>query len=610
MDIRHLLSGLGKHRKKFIAILVYLFCTTAVVLLIQNLHYPLPLKTITWPYTYTVPFLANISIIIILAIIIHMIMNSAFYGFAISLFLFVLVGVGNHEKMKALNTPFLPSDLLFVNQLSALSGYILIPLAIIALVIAGCVFIGWKIRKRVPHIRLPLYFRMTILVTVSAIIIVIVHNHRAVISFINDIGTITNVTWDQKENYRRNGILYGFILNLDSMNIEMPGGYSKDKIDQILGKFKPVIRGGNSRRPNVIVYMSESFWDITRAKKFNIPFDPVPNYHRLVNDGYGFNFITSTFGGGTCDPEFETLTGIPIKYFPWGSKAYQQYVMRDIPSLVKVFSENGYRTAAIHTFFRWFWNRNEVYKHMGFKSFTGLEEIKVREVKGEYVSDHYLSKMIMDEADGGGKEPYFIFAISMQNHGSYYRERYSAFDREINNNSLSDSSEFMINNYIQGLSDADRSLQEIVDFVKKQKEPTLLVFFGDHLPGLDSAFDEINYFDTSKGQAFADRRRYTGSGVVFANYPIRKPSGKMVNTTFMPLLITDIADVSIPPFYGYLRSIQKKFPAFTRNVTIDSKGRDIQPDDPSLGDTDDNYWNVTYDILFGKRYSEKYMHIR
>lgn len=609
MHIRHLLNLTGKHRRSIYAILAYLLCTTIVILFIQNLHYPLLVKTLTWPFTYTVPFFANAAIIVTVALTFHTILNSAFYGFAVSLFLFIVVGIGNHEKVKALNTPFLPSDLLFVNQLSALSGYIIIPLLIIAVIIAISVFIGWKIRKKVPHLPLPGFVRITIFACIALSAVLIVRNHRAVITFINNTGEITNVTWDQKENYRRNGILYGFVLNVDTMMIEMPGGYSKERIDSILGKFKPVRRKGTTVRPNVILYMSESFWDITKAKKFHIPFDPVPNYHRLAKEGYGFDFITSTFGGGTCDPEFETLTGIPIKYFPWGSKAYQQYIMHTIPSITRVFAENGYRTSALHTFFRWFWNRNEVYRHMGFGSFTGLEEIKEREIKGEYVSDHYLAKMIMDEAKKDD-DPYFIFAISMQNHGSYYRDRYSSFDREISNNSLSDNSEFMINNYVQGLVDADRSLQEIVEFVKKQKEPTVVIFFGDHLPGLDSAFDEINYFDTSKSQAFADRRRYTGTGVIFANYPIRKPNGRMINTTFMPLFIADAANVSTPAFYSYLRSIQKKYPAFTRNVTIDSKGRDIQLDDPVLSDTDDSYWNITYDILFGKQYSDKYMHIR
>lgn len=43
--------------------------------------------------------------------------------------------------------------------------------------------------------------------------------------------------------------------------------------------------------------------------------------------------------------------------------------------------------------------------------------------------------------------------------------------------------------YVQGASDADRSLQLLIDHFEQSDEPTVIVFYGDHLPMLGYDYD-------------------------------------------------------------------------------------------------------------------------
>lgn len=72
----------------------------------------------------------------------------------------------------------------------------------------------------------------------------------------------------------------------------------------------------------------------------------------------------------------------------------------------------------------------------------------------------------------------FLFGISMQNHFTYEGEKYPEYDVSFTSSgNLSGKSMQILKNYAQGLSDADKSLGKLVDYVRSQKEPTVVVFF-------------------------------------------------------------------------------------------------------------------------------------
>ena len=156
---------------------------------------------------------------------------------------------------------------------------------------------------------------------------------------------IIPMMWDQKENYAFNGFTLAFALNLPMANVAAPAGYSADAISDIP-------RAAGRRRvpadkPDIIIVMSESFWDPTRL--------PGVTHHarsdrRPCARCARATMFSPEFGGMTANVEFEALTGFSNAFLPYGSIPYQQYVRRPLPSLATFLRGEGYVTRALHPF--------------------------------------------------------------------------------------------------------------------------------------------------------------------------------------------------------------------------------------------------------------------
>ncbi|WP_282434452.1 sulfatase-like hydrolase/transferase [Desulfosporosinus acididurans] len=58
-------------------------------------------------------------------------------------------------------------------------------------------------------------------------------------------------------------------------------------------------------------------------------------------------------------------------------------MIRPIEALPSILHRQGYATSAIHTYDNWFYNRNNVYKEMGFDKFISKEFFDRPEYKGQ-----------------------------------------------------------------------------------------------------------------------------------------------------------------------------------------------------------------------------------
>ncbi len=69
----------------------------------------------------------------------------------------------------------------------------------------------------------------------------------------------------------------------------------------------------------------------------------------------------------------------------------------------------------------------------------------------------------------------------MQNHGPYGFGYEKGSEIKVSGD-LSDDGKYYLEVYAQGLLDADRALRMLVEHFEKDTQPTIIVFFGDHLP--------------------------------------------------------------------------------------------------------------------------------
>src|SRR5690606_26680731 len=66
---------------------------------------------------------------------------------------------------------------------------------------------------------------------------------------------------------------------------------------------------------------------------------------------------------------------------------------------------------------------------------------------------------------------------------------------------LSDTAAMELRNLLYNLGSADAQFARLLDALQGRDRPFLLLFFGDHLPGLKAAYPELGFVDGAPAHA-------------------------------------------------------------------------------------------------------------
>ncbi|MGN6112402.1 MAG: LTA synthase family protein [Luteimonas sp.] len=253
-------------------------------------------------------------------------------------------------------------------------------------------------------------------------------------------------------------------------------------------------------RPDIVVILSESLFDARRMKGMDALPDPVPNVRAELAAGHGGEMQVPTFGGGTVRTEFEVLTGMPMDAFPDARFPYVSLVRDHIPSLVGQVEAHGYRTVAIHGNSGSFWNRQNAYRALGFDRFLTKDDFPANAQRdGRYYSDAATTDMILRELDQAAKTaPTLVVAISIEAHGPYrHPDEADAPERDAIPvpAGLPAEQAAELRDYLHHAHHADAQLGRLLQALAKRARPTVVLFFGDHLPALGSTYDRLGFVD-------------------------------------------------------------------------------------------------------------------
>ena len=258
--------------------------------------------------------------------------------------------------------------------------------------------------------------------------------------------------WMQDRYYRYYGVVTGFMTNLSNLEIDKPDNYSEETVDAILDNVDESRKFSTSplyptsyaattakdeqvKKPTIIYVMNESYWDVSELEQYGIKFDTdvSANLHALQQTSAYGRAYSPSFGGGTCDVEFEALTGYSASFLPSGSKPYQQHVTKPIFALPSYLKTQGYQTAAVHCFWARYWSRDTAYPNLGLDDFISLEDMHgVTKVRKHYwtsglVTDDSMADQIIGQYEkmkASSDEPVFLHAVTMQNHTNYNKDNY------------------------------------------------------------------------------------------------------------------------------------------------------------------------------------------
>lgn len=511
---------------------------------------------------------------------------------SIFLALFSILGFISRQKFIIKGTPLLPSDFFLVQEVIEISGRfknVIISIAIISFSALTLILLLFKYIPKEKY-KWPQKFAV---VSISSMLLFIFY---ANFGNIQKAFSLEVINWSQKMSYDENGMLLGFILDAEYLKVPRPLDYQENTIQQILEEPKAAYPVDPDFKPNIIFVMSEAFWDPTLMKDVSFGQDPIPFFHSLQKSQTGGIMLSAVYGGGTANTELEALTGFSTQFLPGGVIPYAHYINRPIEALPTILQRQGYATSAIHTYDNWYYNRNNVYKYFGFDKFISKEFLNNPEYKGQYIRDTELTKKILAGVKETNK-PDFIFAVSMQSHGPYSSVKNPENTIKVSDSTLSPSSQAILENYANTVSDADQSLEQLIQGLKQIKEPTIVIFFGDHLPLLGdnySVYKEAGFIKADN--SYQDYLQlHSVPFVTWNNFSSAKQSLRL-SSNFMGTLALELAKKSGSPMTDFLSNLMQHGSNVVINPDYSSQEK-ITPTEKN------KYELLQYDLLFGQEYT-------
>lgn len=458
-----------------------------------------------WPWQ---TFL-NWVLILLILLVFTALLGRLWLGASLVSVVFILFALVNVAKMQARAQPVFLADLLFVKEVLALDyrtygsplqinwpwrELIIFLLSFVTLLVLNIKFHLARLWQ--PLIRL-------IIGSASAILLVV---FICLTQFI-ELPFYTNIT----QLYRHNGLPMSIIYSYYLSKIKQPSQrYSAADLQLLSAEIEPLASpSAQFIFPDVIVIMSESFFDLgSHNSKLNTS-KLLPYFYRFSKEGFSGDVTSPVFGGSTSVSEFEFLTGHRANFLPTTLQPYVYFIKNKTFALPWLLANHGYQARAYHPFYSDYWNRDVVYPYLGFTEFIAdtspyeekllADSFKYLPVTAAERDTHFTSdvvavrKIVADliSEQEYSAPPQFKFLITLQNHGPHNSP--GLFSDELRAEVLpllepfdfTEDEEFFLSNYLLNLAGADQSLRLLYQYLNSPSaRPTLVVFFGDHQPGL------------------------------------------------------------------------------------------------------------------------------
>lgn len=378
---------------------------------------------------------------------------------------------------------------------------------------------------------------------------------------------------------------------------------TKENIDHMIAGYSA--QPGSDVRPDIIVIMSESFFDLNRAKGVRLNEDIYTNFRKMQEFSGKNKIAVPAFGGGTACTEFEVLSGtsnVSLKSTraPYGKIKEDT----DIPTYQSYFSDLGYSTTYIHPYKSTFYNRNIAMQAMGFDKMIFQDDLTVAEqdyARDMHISDATLTDQIIDVLQESSS-PNFIFATSMQNHSPYVTLDES--DPDIvqleNPDALAHTELSAMNAYAVGIRDTDAALGRLIDYANNAEKPTAILFFGDHQPLLEG-YKTLNNIENDN--IYSNIENITTEYAYYANYdvPNTKIAGaedeKIISSYYLMNVFLTALDMPKTQYMSVLDDAIRVLPVYTNQIEYTRGDLQEQEYVKMLVDV------LSYDRVFGEQYS-------
>ncbi|SFO97365.1 Phosphoglycerol transferase MdoB [Oscillibacter sp. PC13] len=526
--------------------------------------------------------------------------RNVFFGAALVNFGVCALSIANRIKLEVRDEPVFPRDFALLKEVgSAMGTYdIRFPVKVIAVVIlvslilaAAGLFVG---SRPFPVARLRGIFGSFLGAAASlGILAVLIFTVYASDSLYNSF-TVSNAYYIPSV-FNELGFPYCFCHQFTTYSVDKPEGFSKS---EAVG-WETGDTSGLGKDVHVVMVMNEAFSDITDdpAFAYTEENDPLPNLHALRQSPHAISghVVVPGFAGGTANTEFDVLTGMQTNALSATTTSSFRVVNRNLDSLFRVFSKDGYRTSFFHPGDDWFYNRENVYRWLGAETTRFADEMENLQYKGRWVTDDYMARYIenaFEESVADGKL-LCSYTTTIQNHMSYTADKYGAgyvYPEVPLNVSVSEQAETLLKVYIEGARDADAMLGRLTSYFSGTEEPVVLVFWGDHLPYLGDnqlAYAELGMEIAVQADDLANSlAAYETPFVIWANDAAAEtldwesaapaldlPENGTISASFLGAAVLELTGrKEESPWFSFLNDLRRELPVVQKEAYMKMDG--------------------------------------
>ena len=438
--------------------------------------------------------------------------------------------------------------------------------------------------------------------------------------------------WAASDSYAQQGSVLCFLKRAQDLSPAAPYGYSPDAAAAILSRYEssagPASSESTDEKPAVVAIMNETFSDLSRYPNLSDIYDG-PVYFNSIPDAYlTGTAYASTLGAGTCNSEFEFLTGTSMANLGEGVYPYMLYDLETTDNLATYLKSLGYETTAIHPADATNWRRDSVYQQLGFDEFLDVTSFEGADKLRGYTTDRATYDVILERLSSN-EEPQFIFDVTLQNHGGY--DTGLMPDEMAVSIELDDERTAELEEFASCIRQSDLDLMYLIESLHELDRPVVLCVFGDHQPGFSDwlaslAFNkELSDFTLEEVQA-----RYEVPYMIWTNFesdtsvpdspslaediapqldelerPLYRNAADM-SLNYLGAHMLAAANLPLGSYHRFLLDAQHEIPVMNPNGYLDSQGiwhwnseRDGDGITPEAAETLAELAIVQHHLLFG-----------
>lgn len=511
---------------------------------------------------------------------VSLLFNHTWIGGLITCILFFGSACVEYYKFYISGAHFLFSDLAMTRNVADMAQFtrihfntILFILFLLALLYA---FLLWicdiKINKT-------LILRSTASITIGLITVLMI----AIPSFFNLVSNAFGIDKSYSFNaisdddrFNNNNFITNFTVSLNQQitnKVKEPLNYSEELVNSMLEETGTTEVLANIVKPNVIFIMSESFGDFRKLNATSVGENIYEKFDLIKNEAFSNEAVVPTFGGNTVRTEFELMFGLPVKSLKDATIPHS-LLPDDIEfdTFAQMYKEQGYSTTYLHPFSSSFYNRENAYSEYGFDKLIFIDDLTVPTTYlRNYVDDDTLYRQtedIIKKTDS----PDYIYITTMQNHQPYGEDGTNEVDI-----------------YLNGIQKSCEELYNFLTRLKSFKEPTIVLFVGDHLP----FFSPGNNLYSDLGITIENCEiLYNQTYIIWNNYNLtnQKLPDETISAFYLPHIIYNHIGLPTNDFNATLLSAMKENPVYST---------------PFYDENSELLDIITYDRTIGMGYSDE-----